>query len=310
MFCAALLVEFLGIIALEPLNCSMKVEWSGLFVELLTTFKSDGSLDLVAYQLQIETMIQAGADGLIIAGDWGEGDALTQSEKYHLLVAATEQSHLRVPVIMAIMEANFPGGVHFAKEADTAGADGFLLYPPTGRQLTEDDFLKFYMAVTTATQVPVMLIETEERQLKHRFLASIAGIPQIKAVAEQSRTISSLDGRFKVFAGTSTAPAARIGAGAAGWLAGGTTIFPQVARALYEFAKNQDSTAEILENWYNLLLAQTAYPAGVQIAKCIQAEAGKSSETVRPPRSRLSNEERATIIAIAKEMVATLPIYT
>ena len=58
----------------------MKVNWKGVFPALTTQFKPDQALDLPATAKHLETLIQAGIQGVVLLGTVGENTALAYEE--------------------------------------------------------------------------------------------------------------------------------------------------------------------------------------------------------------------------------------
>jgi dihydrodipicolinate synthase/N-acetylneuraminate lyase len=66
--------------------------------------------------------------------------------------------------------------------------------------------------------------------------------------------------------------------------------------------------ATALNHWFRPLLRMDTVPMFVQLIKLVQAELGRGTETVRPPRLALEGEERETALALIREKLASRPV--
>ena len=59
----------------------MQFSWNGVFPAVTTKFREDESLDIPAFQKNLNALIDAGVHGLILAGSLGEASTLLNPEK-------------------------------------------------------------------------------------------------------------------------------------------------------------------------------------------------------------------------------------
>jgi len=55
----------------------MTFHWQGVFPALTTKFTADDTLDLAAFEHNLEAQMAAGVDGIILGGSLGEASTLT-----------------------------------------------------------------------------------------------------------------------------------------------------------------------------------------------------------------------------------------
>src|SRR5688500_7419840 len=97
------------------------VHWKGVYPAVLTPFKKDDSIDFDMFEKNTKAQLDAGVDGIIIAGSLGEASTLSQGEKNELLVFAKEVIQDRVPLIVGIAEQSTKVAVEYAGEAESNG---------------------------------------------------------------------------------------------------------------------------------------------------------------------------------------------
>jgi 4-hydroxy-tetrahydrodipicolinate synthase len=96
--------------------------------------------------------------------------------------------------------------------------------------------------------------------------------------------------------------------GAVGWVAGLVNAFPVENNLLWDLA-SRGNYREALEiyRWYMPVLHLDTHVKLVQYIKLAEAECGLGSETVRLPRLPLVDEERARVLRIIRQAIATRP---
>ena len=92
-----------------------------------------------------------------------------------------------------------------------------------------------------------------------------------------------------------------IAMGAKGWIAGLVNALPAESVQLFDLASSgRRERARALYDWFLPLLRLDTLPKFVQAIKLVQAEVGRGSARVRPPRLELAGEElRATLALIS-----------
>jgi 4-hydroxy-tetrahydrodipicolinate synthase len=170
-------------------------------------------------------------------------------------------------------------------------------------------------AVLDATRLPCMLYNNPiayGTDVRPEGVADLAARhPNLAAIKESSADIrrfaalrALLGERPALFAGVDDLVVEAVDAGACGWIAGLVNAFPRESVALFEACvAGRREVARELYAWFLPLLRLDTIPKFVQAIKLVQAEAGRGSERVRPPRLELAGEERAAVLAIFKESV-------
>ena len=98
----------------------MHVDWIGVYPAVTTKFHKDESIDFEGFERGIDAQINAGVDGIIVAGSLGEQSTLTSSEKRDIAKSALNASAGRVPVILNVAESRTSEAVQTIKEGEKA----------------------------------------------------------------------------------------------------------------------------------------------------------------------------------------------
>jgi 1-pyrroline-4-hydroxy-2-carboxylate deaminase len=96
--------------------------------------------------------------------------------------------------------------------------------------------------------------------------------------------------------------------GAVGWIAGLVNAFPEESVRLFDLgAAGRMDEARALYEWFLPLLRLDTVPKFVQLIKLVQAEVGRGTATVRPPRLELAGAELAAAEALIRSSIAARP---
>jgi 4-hydroxy-tetrahydrodipicolinate synthase len=295
------------------------INWTGIYPAVLTPFKEDESIDFEMFGCNLDAQLQAGVDGIVLAGSLGEASTLDNEEKIQLLQFAKKQVNGKVPVILNIAEQSTRIAVFAAQDAEKNGADGLMLLPPMRYKADDRETVQFFRTVAQSTSLPVMIYNNP---VDYKILvtldmfAQLMNIKNIEAVKESSRDISNITrminrfgNRFKVLCGVDTLSFESLCAGADGLVAGLSDAFPQETVAIYRLIKaGRYEEAREIYRWFLPVLELDIHPKLVQYIKLAGKQTGISTEYVRAPRLALEGKERANILAIINKAIATRPL--
>jgi 4-hydroxy-tetrahydrodipicolinate synthase len=128
------------------------VPFSGIGVALLTLFDRAGGVDAAATADHAARLVEAGVQGIVVAGSTGEASALDPGERSDLLAAVRSAVGGRVPVLAGTGAPSARQAVALSERAAGDGADALLVLSPPGT----DDPRPYYDAVAEAVEVPVL----------------------------------------------------------------------------------------------------------------------------------------------------------
>ncbi|WP_099865726.1 dihydrodipicolinate synthase family protein [Pararhizobium haloflavum] len=294
--------------------------WTGILPAVTTKFKADDTLDHAENARCYGLQMDAGCDGLIVAGSLGEGPMLSLEEKLDLLKTARDAAGGK-PVLMTVAAAATRDSVALAKAAAKAGADGLMVVPSLVYETNRAETLATLRAVTEAADLPVMIYSNrvaykvditpdlmEELASDARFVAIKESSDDIRRTTE---IINRLGDRYKILTGVDNLAFEALSVGAVGWVAGLVCAFPKETVAIYKLVQ-AGRTREALEiyRWFRPLLDLDVSSYLVQNIKRAEVHAIGSNDRVRAPRQPLSgplSEAVDRIITAAMETRPALP---
>lgn len=296
----------------------MHVTWKGVFPALTTQFHADQSLDLPATARHLETLIEAGIHGVILLGSVGENTALEYDEKLTVLKEMRSAARGRIPVLSGVAECTTALACRFARDAERIGLDGLMVLPAMIYKADRREALVHFRSVARASALPAMIYNNPVSysvDLTPEMFAELADEPTLVAIKESSDNvrritdiINLLGDRYMLFSGVDDLVLESVLLGVQGWVSGLVNAFPRENRALWDLATSGKwEEARRLYRWYTPLLHLDTKVKLVQYIKLAMAECGLGSEMVRAPRLPLEGAERAEILKIIRQAIATRP---
>jgi 1-pyrroline-4-hydroxy-2-carboxylate deaminase len=296
------------------------MNWTGVIPALTTNLRADLSVDPEAFAAQCRWMADSGCSAIICGGSLGEAQTLTFHEKILLVRTAVAAVGDRIPVVLGIAALSTAEAVALARAGQQAGARGLMVLPPYVYPGDWPELRAHVGAVLAATPLPGMLYNNPPAYradfLPEQVAELAAAHANLRAVKESSgdvRRITALRAllgdRLALLVGMDDAVVESVAAGATGWIAGLVNAFPAESVALFAAARRGDrEEAHRLYTWFLPLLRLDTVPKFVQIIKWIQADVGRGTPHVRPPRLELGPAEVAEVRAVLKTALAQRPV--
>ncbi len=291
--------------------------WAGVFPAVTTKFTADDQLDHAEMERCFARQMDAGCDGLIVAGSLGEGPMLSQDEKIALLKTAQTVAGNR-PVLLTVNEPGTREAALMAKRAAQAGASGLMVVPSPIYHTNPEETVAALSAVAQAGDLPVMIYSN---RLAYRVdvtigdmekLAQDARFVAIKESSDDIRRstdiINHFGDRFDLFTGVDNLAFEALSVGAIGWVAGLVVAFPKETVAIYQLmrAGRRDEALKIYR-WFRPLLDLDVSTYLVQNIKLAEVLAIGTNDRVRLPRQPLAGERRAAVEKVVRDAIATRP---
>ena len=294
------------------------MQWTGVFPAATTQFAEDLSIDFAATQKVLDNLIEDGVHGLTIMGTCGENNSLEPDEKLKVLEAACETAKGRVPVIVGVSELTTPRAVKFAADAARIGADALMVLPALVYVPKERELVTHLKAVAAASDLPIMLYNNPTAyrvNISMDVLRELTDVESVVALKESSAdtrrytdVVNEFGDRFIMMAGLDDVAFEGLLLGAAGWISGLTSAFPQESVELVEsLQKGNIERAREIYRWFMPLLHLDAEHDLVQSIKLSEQIMGRGNERVRMPRLPLEGARRAEVTAMVEKAAATRP---
>jgi 4-hydroxy-tetrahydrodipicolinate synthase len=288
----------------------------GIIPAVWTPTDATGNLLKGALRKNIEAMLAAGVDALLVLGSTGEFIHLSVAQRQEVLECALEVAG-KTPTLTNISHTNPRTVVELGKHAKEAGAAAVSLLAPWFYPLSEDDLVAFFVEAGKGIELPIILYNFLAMTGKNltpevvRRIASeipIAGIKHSAGDFEEHKAFADI-GRefgFNVVTGWDTHIPEAFALGAKGAVAGMANFVPELLAQIYRLvnAGRLEEVREPVRQMRRLgdLLGALEFP--LNIAAAMEArgrEVGAPKSVVSPQTRFRYNALRASIRAALDE---------
>lgn len=295
-----------------------RINWEGVFPAMLTPFTADDKLDFAMFEKNVNAQLEAGIEGIILAGSLGEGSTLDSEERNQLLVYTVEILKGKIPTILTIAEQATKAAVKHAQQAEQNGADGLMILPPMRYKADDREVVEYFKTIVTNTSLPVMIYNNPvdyKIEVKLDMFDELTKYPTIQAVKESTRDVTNITRmrnrfgeRYKLFCGVDTLTMEELMLGADGLVGGLVDAFPRETVAIYKLVKaGMYKEALDIYRWFLPVLELDIHPKLVQYIKLAATQTGISTEYVRAPRLAIEGEEKEVVLATISKAIAARP---
>lgn len=171
--------------------------FKGSMVALVTPFDDDDNVDYAALERLIEFHIEAGSDGLVIAGTTGESATLARDEHAALIRRAAELVRGRLPVIAGTGSNSTAQTIDLSLAVADAAIDGYLIVVPYYNKPVQEGLYRHFTAVADAVDKPLVLYNVPGRtvaDLLPETVGRLAAHERIVGIKEATGDMQRLAG--------------------------------------------------------------------------------------------------------------------
>ncbi|MCX7556995.1 4-hydroxy-tetrahydrodipicolinate synthase [Xanthomonadaceae bacterium JHOS43] len=280
----------------------------GSITALATPFASSGALDIAAWRTLVAWQVEAGTQGLIVAGSTGEAAMLSDAEFSELIQSATGVVGGRVPVLAGAGLSGTEKALSQCLRALDAGADGVLVVTPPYVRPTQDGLRHHYETLADALDAPLILYNVPSRtgvDLLPETVAMLAPHPRIvgikEAVSDPARMAALLPLRtpgFAILSGDDGSACEALSSGADGVVSVVSNAIPAAFRHLCDLARTGDAeAARALDAELSPLYATMGLEPNPIPVKAVLAALGRCHDRLRLPLLPLSSRFRPEVEA-------------
>lgn len=296
--------------------------FEGIYTPVITPHEADGSIDKAAFAELIESLIDAGVHGLVVAGSTGEYYAQTPQERIDLATYAKQVIGTRVPLVVGTGATRTEESIEYAQAARAMGADAILVGSPPYALPLETENADHALAIDRAAGLPIMLYNYPGRMGVHMgrdYLTRVVGQSKnIKAIKESSGDINRIHllarefPQIEMSCGWDDQALEFFAWGAQSWVCAGSNFLAREHVALYQ--------ACALENDFDkgrkIMGAMMPFMNFLDAGKFVQSIKygcelnGLAAGPARAPLQALDEADKARFKAIVVELKRTIAAIT
>ena len=289
-------------------------QFSGVFTALATPMLDDG-IDYESLDALVEHQLAGGINGLVSMGTTGESPTLTHDRHIAVVEATVKAVGGKVPVIAGTGSNSTAEAVNLTKQAEAAGADGFLQVAPYYNKPNSEGLYQHFRAVAEVTEKPIMLYSIPSRcgieisvDVTARLYEEFPHVCCMKAAEGSSEKVieyvRELGPEYSVMSGDDGLTLPFMSAGASGVVSVASNLVVAPLVEMVAAADNNDyATARaIFLKFYPLFKAIFLEPNPVPVKYCLRKAGIIASDKVRLPLAQLSPETQETLDALMAEL--------
>jgi len=288
--------------------------FSGVFTALATPMQGGevafGDLEkLIAHQLE------GGIDGLVSVGTTGESPTLSTSEHIEVVRATVLAADGKVPVYAGTGSNATTEAVALTREAERAGADGFLIVAPYYNKPSQEGLFQHFSRIAESTEKPIILYSIPSRcgieisvEVTARLHEKYPHICCMKAAEGSCEKVTdyvrALGDDFSVMGGDDGLTLPFISAGATGVISVASNLVVEPLVEMVRSANNNDfdSARKTFIKYYPLFRAIFHEPNPVPIKYALKRANIIHSDEVRLPLCNITQETANTLDSILDEL--------
>ena len=156
-------------------------------VAMVTPFTPEGEIDVEAAQSLAVSLVDDGADLILLAGTTGEAPTTHLPEKQTLLREVKDALAGRAMLLAGAGSNDTAHAVRIGVGSQAAGAQGLLINAPYYNRPSAEGVYRHIMAVVEATELPVMIYDIPGRtgvRITDDTLSRLAEHPRVLAVKD------------------------------------------------------------------------------------------------------------------------------
>ena len=267
----------------------------GIVPPLVTPFLPDGSLDLAAFEANLESLSAFDLAGFLVLGSNGEAASLEEDEKLALVRAARRVAPGRFLLVGTGMEST-RATIALGRRVADAGADAVLVLTPHyyKSRMTAEALRRHFEAVADASPVPVYAYSVPAftgLPWPPGLAPALAAHPNVAGMKESSgdvgllsRIVASVPASFRVACGNAPVLYPALCAGAAAGVLAVANCAPRPTIALLRaFEAGDHARARRLQEALAPLASFVTAVHGVAALKLAMDLVGRRGGSVRAP---------------------------
>ena len=281
--------------------------FKGTGIALITSFKTDFSVDTEALTRIVNHVIDNGADFLVVLGTTSEAPTLTADEKNLVINTILKANNNRLPIMLGMGGNNTLAVIEAIKAQDFTGIHGILSVVPYYNKPNQRGMKAHFEAIADASPVPVVVYNVPGRvgvNLQAATCVELAKHPNIIAVKEASGNLQQImeilrdkPADFDVLSGDDGITQPLMALGAKGVISVAANAYTKPFSRMMN-AMRDGHTEEALRLHYammrmNQLIFADGNPAGI---KCLMSLMDLCQNVLRLPLVKANEKVEADIV--------------
>lgn len=211
---------------------------------MITPF-SDGEIDYVALNVQIERQIKAGVDAIVMLGTTGEPCTISGEQREKIIKFAKSVIACRAKLIVGCGSNSTSVAIEHYRQASALGADGALIVTPYYNKCSKSGLLEHYKAINNSGNLPIIVYNVPSRtgvKIEIDTIKKLAKLSNVCGIKNSCSDIMYIITLFKelknqiaIYSGDDALNHVYMCLGASGAISVASNIMPKVCKRLINF---------------------------------------------------------------------------
>lgn len=294
------------------------MQFEGIYTPVITPFDDQGDIQYDAFSEQIQYLVDAGVQGLMVGGTTSEYYVESHEERVQLLRLARESMSPDQALVFGTGAMDPRDSVRLAEQAADNGADAILVATPPYSLPTQRELAQHILTVDRAANLPIMLYNYPDRMginMEAECLDQIAGSSNVCAIKESSGDINRAHllacdyPHIQMSCGMDDQALEFFAWGARSWVCAGSNFLAREHLALYRACVLEgdfDKGRRIMSAMMPLMRVLEQGGKFIQCVKYGVTLDGRYGGEVRAPLRGLDNDDKQAIQQVVETLKTTI----
>ena len=282
---------------------------------LPTPFHADYSVDLEGLRRNVAFHADRDRLTVVVGGGYGEGWKLSLEEHREVVAVTVAGARRQMPVMAGVI-GGYKISIDMARNAEKAGADALVIFPPRGNWPAES-YYEFYKDILTSVSIGAVVLPKGQNDFWPEVLIRLAEIPNMIGFfpslgADEDyypRTggeiLESVAKPLLFMAENEPAASDSFSRGSRAYSTAVVALVPEASRRFWKHgvAGETAQMEEVLKTELDPILKIRGYKPGYGISgiKVAMEALGRAGGPVRPPGTQVDPADRAGIVEILRK---------
>jgi 4-hydroxy-tetrahydrodipicolinate synthase len=298
------------------------MHFEGIYTPVITPFLANNGIDYEAFSTQVQYLVDAGVQGLMIGGTTGEYYVESHQERIKLLEIAKQIATEKCIVIFGTGSIDPVASIKLAEDGAKSGADVLLVATPPYSLPTQRELALHALSIDRAANLPIMLYNYPDRMgvnMEAEFLDRVGRSDNFIAIKESSGDINRLHMLSRDYPHIQTACGMDDQAleffawGAKSWVCAGSNFLPHEHLALYQacvIENDFNKARRIMSAMMPLMSVLEQGGKFIQSVKYGVTLAGRNAGEMRLPLRGLNSSDKRAMTRVVKTLKTTIASIT
>ncbi len=223
----------------------------GVLPTVLTPFDDNDQIEVEAVEAQVKYLLEAGVNGLVLMGSFGESPYLSDADREIMLRAAVEVAGGAVPIVVGITALSTHVAAEQLRQAHRLGASAVMACLPIYYKLDFADVKRHFARLAAMSLLPVFYYHypaVSGLDLKPAQIAELLAIPNVVGIKESTLDMHAIRRHIQLtreldrvyLSGSEFIFTQFMDLGGHGTVSGGSLLMPRTAVAMYQAYQSGD----------------------------------------------------------------------